>query len=503
MTIRLRQSEVRPDGSSDPDQAEGQGRFDSDHDSTGASWNSTRLRAPIIARFSEIRGGKLAGNASPKCRALCAPEVLKRHSMRNQPAAPAGDSWLGHPLIQVFFGFIAYLLARYNYVLFNTSIHVYNGNDFGKFYYAWHSWNVGWSLYTPTSATHMSVGREYLEFLDMNPPHFHLLIWPIASLPLERADQVWMIANLLAAFGSILVIMRELEVEIQWPLVLPLLTAALALGPTGATFITGQFTGLLMLGVALMWRAMRRERAVQAGIWLGLMLSIKPFLTLFLPVLAVSRQWRQFWVSIAAACCCFAVGLAVFGWHEHLAWIDTLRHVDWVFGAMNGSWEALLVRVFSDTPYAWPTLEASWLVAPLWVLGSAAVFVVTLINSRRDVDHMVASVILGALLVSPLGWVYYLWMASPPLAAIWRKRPPTLAVSGLLVLLVPFFLPLLSSRGPVFTLTIGSAYTWATVMLWWATVQAGMRPKDSWDDGPSVLREMSWIRRWVTSSRTR
>jgi hypothetical protein len=373
-------------------------------------------------------------------------------------------------VIQVTCAAVAFLAGIYDLVLLNTSIDRLQGNDFGKFFYGFHAWRAGWSLYSPTSATHMQVEKEYLDFLNLNPPHFHLLLLPIARLPLRAAAYVWMASNLCAGLLAVWIICRELGIRPTPRMIVPSLAMVLACGATGAVLITGQFTGLMLLPLTLAWRALRRGEEWTCGGWLGLLISVKPFLALFVPALAWRREWRAVVAAGTSVLVWFAIGLSVFGMGEHLAWLRALREIRWEWGAMNGSWQALLVRAFTSTPYAQPTYDAPSLVQPFWLVGSLVIFVVTIIASRRSVDHAFAAVTLAALLISPLGWVYYLWLALPGMVALSQERVPRPAAIALVALLVPYFGPTFAKLGPLFTLTVGCVYTWVTLMLWYTAV---------------------------------
>jgi hypothetical protein len=113
-----------------------------------------------------------------------------------------------------------------------------------------------------------------------------------------------------------------------------------------------------------------------------------------------------------------------------------------------------------------------WIITPLTLVASAIVGVVTLVVARTSVDRMFAATVLGALLISPLGWIYYLWLAAPGVIALWhtRRLPPILWIA-LVILLVPFYGPPHSAGfGPLATFTLGSAYFWAVLLIWGAVV---------------------------------
>jgi hypothetical protein len=76
----------------------------------------------------------------------------------------------------------------------------YHGNDFGKLYYGVQAWQRGESLYGVTPASVIPVGERSpdLFFRNLNPPHAHLLIWPLVALPLPVATWLWALLNLAA-----------------------------------------------------------------------------------------------------------------------------------------------------------------------------------------------------------------------------------------------------------------------------------------------------------------
>jgi hypothetical protein len=135
---------------------------------------------------------------------------------------------------------------------------------------------------------------------------------------------------------------------------------------------------------------------------------------------------------------------------------------------MNGSWQAVLARGLAPSPYFQPVLVARRWISPLWLVGAALIAVLTLLAIRhsRNVDNVFAATTLASLLVSPLGWVYYLWLAVPGVIGEWRRRIPMAAAIGLFLLAVP--LVVLTSFQPsrMATLLLGSVYSWGTLCVW-------------------------------------
>jgi hypothetical protein len=66
-------------------------------------------------------------------------------------------------------------------------------NDFGKFYYAARLFLDGRNMYEPSPATFIPVGPKAVHvFLNLNPPHFPLLVLPLSVLPVETAGVIWL-----------------------------------------------------------------------------------------------------------------------------------------------------------------------------------------------------------------------------------------------------------------------------------------------------------------------
>jgi alpha-1,2-mannosyltransferase len=374
----------------------------------------------------------------------------------------------------------------YYAVLARAMVEQYHLNDFGKFYYAARLFLAGEDMYGPNPATSMYVGPglEH-EFLNVNPPHFHLLLLPLAPLAPMTALVIWAIASLAALAFCLRLIVRELGVRLTPARVLWSALALLSFAATGAVVITGQLSFFLMVPVTLAWVNARRARWPHAGVWMGLAMSVKPFLLIFVPYFLLRRQWRAAGYAVVTVAAAFGVGRAVFGMEAHEGWGRALAGTDWPWAAMNGSLLGMLSRSLRPSPYFTPAWLAPELVRPLWLTGALAILSSTLWVSVRDrsdssVDRGYALLLLGSLLVSPLGWVYYLWLPLGPVAALaaawasrrvtdrllgWRNLILGLAVPGLVC---PLILTTALQPSPWATVSMGSAYFWGTTFLWCA-----------------------------------
>jgi hypothetical protein len=382
-------------------------------------------------------------------------------------------------------------------------------NDFGKFYYSAQAFLDGGDMYAPNPATNLRfVEAPELQFLNMNPPHFHLLVLPLARLPPDVAVTVWLAVSLMALIVSVLIISREFEVVWTAAGVLTAAAGALAFAGTQSFFATGNLSLLLLLALTICWAAARRGNWTMAAVWLGACLSVKPFLLIFAPYLLLTRRFRPLVVALAAAVSCLAAGLLIFGADAYRAWYGALaRSGDWAWGVMNASFLGIFRRAFDSQPIGTPLVIAPALVKG-WLVAAAIVGVVTLVaclpdarsstastgsgqtgsGRAEDVDRSFALLLVAAQLVSPLGWIYYLWLPAGPIAAVALKlrnrevaqafRPADAALKRCttfrhllaLIAAIGFVWPmpfLLAFRNHAWgTLTIASIYFWATLALW-------------------------------------
>lgn len=355
-------------------------------------------------------------------------------------------------------------------------------NDFGKFYYSARAFLDGGDMYAPSPATDMRFEEAPdLRLLNMNPPHFHLLVLPLAVLAPDRAVALWMSISLFALVVSVLLIGRELGMPWTPTRVLILAAGILSFGGTQAFFVTGQLSMLLLLALTVCWMNARHGRWRTAALWLGVCLSVKPFLLIFVPYLLGKRLYRALSVALAAAVTCFVIGWLVFGLDAYVSWYRALSQSgDWAWTVMNASTFALFRRAFDLQPIVTPLLVKPQLVK-LWlavagVIGILTVAVAIADKTRAAVDRAFALLLVAAQLISPLGWIYYIALAAGPVAAVaTRPRPEDrrlqwvgAALGAAAAAGFAWPLPFMGAFQPHrwATLLIASAYGWATLSLW-------------------------------------
>jgi hypothetical protein len=396
-----------------------------------------------------------------------------------------------------FAPFLIVILVLWNIYLSMVMINT-NMNDFGKFYYSAVAYFQGNNIYDLNPAMVIPVSiLEYNLFLNLNPPHFTLLILPLALFPPHPALLLWSLMSLACFLASLLIVFREVKITFAIWSVLVLIIGILAFIGTGTVIFTGQLTFIMMLLVTLFWSASRHDRWGRAGVYLGLALSLKLFLLIFFPYLVLQRRWWAVLVSTGVALACYGLGVMVLGWETYRFWLHDLGMVTWNWASMNASLQGFLSRILGPSPYFQPLLNQPALIKPLWLLTAGLVGLATLAlagldKGRIGLDRSYALLLVGAQLISPLGWIYYAWLAFGPLFAVgvswytaWLQHQdlhPQLWTGRnilLLITILGFLLPLQTTLyfqpNRFLTFSLGSAYFWATLALWLALGVGGKR----------------------------
>jgi hypothetical protein len=376
----------------------------------------------------------------------------------------------------------------YLYILFN---HTEYKNDFGRMYYSALAFREGQDMYglTPAIPIWDENHERSLELWNLGPPHLHLLFLPFTWLPLNPALLAWEIFSAVCLVLSVRIIAVEIRpplTPLSWGLVWLWLFASAAMK---SYLSSAHITFVLMLVVTWMWRLARRGQWSAAGAWLGVALSVKPFLLILVPHLVLRRRWRALLVLASSTAACYGLGWAVFGMSNHVSWYRRLQGADsWAWVMLNASLEGFLSRSFSANPVFANLLEVpSETVHRVGLLVSSALALLTVLcasleDSPGGVDRAFALLLAAALFCCPLGWIYYLAMGVGPVLAVVasypvQASPPAAGAASLpwgrILLLggiggmmwpIPWYG--LGQPSPVATLTAGSAYFWALLAIW-------------------------------------
>ena len=111
------------------------------------------------------------------------------------------------------------------------------------------------------------MGRTYTERvepsratgpLNLNPPHFHLLLWPLTAFAPTTAFTIWMALSAVALLASLMLVSTSLRLG-GWAIA-SLLAVSYASPAMFATVLTGQVGAMLLLPFTLAWMGVRRRQ---------------------------------------------------------------------------------------------------------------------------------------------------------------------------------------------------------------------------------------------------
>jgi hypothetical protein len=382
-------------------------------------------------------------------------------------------------------------VLRGQWQLSRTTIDETDAQDFGIFYASVRHAVEGRSLYAPLPPRRQP--PYYTGQLNLNLPHTNLFFLPLAFLTRRQGLVVWGIASLVVFAWSTWASVRALKWRLPVVGWLALVVYLLAWGPAAAFSLTLQLSFLLMGPVTAAWLAAREGRSTAAGAWLGLAAAAKPFLLLVVAFVAFRRDWRALGAFSIVSLLFVLAGVAVFGVSAYREWFLQLPRVSWASHYMNASLGGLVERLFGRTHYAGVGV-VPWMrlvVLPVVSLAIAAVTLRVLLPvpcTTAGTDHAWATLLLASILLSPLGWVYYLWIALWPVAATIGHARPWARPSPRDAWLVPglagwlWFRKMAAWGQPsvLATATFASMYFWALVSLWWWCL--GIRALDTGPD---------------------
>ena len=350
---------------------------------------------------------------------------------------------ISHSLLLLSVGSLLAIILILNFVypltLGKTNI-LYS--DFGKFYHSQQMFIQGKNIYTPiyfvknklnTSSHTKPAKPTHSKVLklggNLNPPFFTLISFPLAYLSYPHALFLWTLLSLLAGALGILLIQQKLNPQtFSASYTVLLLIALFSYFPTFATLPFGQVSLFLLPLLALGWRAARDEKTIRAAIFLGIATSLKPFIGLFLFYFLMRKEWRGLCAFFATLLSCALIAAWFLGLDSYADYYQACQQIKWAASSWNVSIYGFLLRLFGGIESNMAVLPIPGLITYVYPL-LAGVFFLTIIRFLRPSVNMLAEqkvdldfsvIILGMLLLSPLGWIYYFPLLSIPILILWQ-----------------------------------------------------------------------------------
>jgi Glycosyltransferase family 87 len=177
--------------------------------------------------------------------------------------------------------------------------------------------NAGHQLYTliPGDRT-PSVEFSGLGTPLLYPPFIAVLWRPLAALPFMLGLYMWMAATVVAIFGAIWYVARDLRTTALIALIL--LSAGI-----GSELSGGNVNSFVILGALLLWS--QAERRPWVGALMGVLTAAKLSPGIFIVWLISQRRWKALAWAIAGLSGGLVLGVLVAGWDANMQAIDILR----------------------------------------------------------------------------------------------------------------------------------------------------------------------------------
>jgi alpha-1,2-mannosyltransferase/arabinofuranan 3-O-arabinosyltransferase len=267
--------------------------------------------------------------------------------------------------------------------------------DFLTFYRSAVALLRGQSIYATGDAT-----------LNLNPPFMTVLFAPFGVFDPMKSWRILSVATVVVLLASLALVARELRFS-PW---LTGLAAALMLvsTPLMGTIGLGQIYAGLTLGLTLAWVAARRGSLVWAGVFLGLVIAVKPTLIPLLLLPIAQRHRSMLFSAIATGTVASLIGLIAAGPTATWDWLKLMRTVQVTDYYENASLPGFVMR----------------LGGPVWlgfVLGGV-ILVITFLRIRRNSDLALWALTAATLLLSPVSWENYLLLCYPGVVVLLSQR---------------------------------------------------------------------------------
>ena len=348
--------------------------------------------------------------------------------------------FLKKSFLLLFIQALAFGLLVELYVLTVDSVSEFpERTDFYKFYKSTRFFMEGENIYAPVS---YDPPVEYLNKLsekakatmktlhpNLNSPLYTLFIVPFGTISYRSAFWAWSIFSLF--FGLVAVSLMDYCVTShnhRTPRYVMLWIILLGYYPTLMNIRLGQF-GLFLLGfIALIWLTSRKGKYRLAGIILGIAISLKIFVGLFLIFFAARKLWRVVVWATSSFILCNLIGLLIFGPAVYKQYLVMLGLTPlYVNASWNASFTGFFTRIFGgaeNTPMVAAPMVAYGLCYSFSLLFVLGLIWLALPRHREfspdRFNFGFSFTIVAMLLISPFGWMYYFPSLVIPLLVLWR-----------------------------------------------------------------------------------
>jgi hypothetical protein len=319
------------------------------------------------------------------------------------------------------------------------------GTDYTKFYFSAQQALRNRPLYAVMEADFFGVPAEqfFASPLVQDPPlhmpQTTLLYAPFALLPFAQSFWLWSALALAAGLGACTILWRVLYgAQARGRTLVWIWIVFLAYFPTLTAQRLGQGALIFFLLATLGWWAARSGRSREAGIALGLAVSLRTFGGLLLLYFLFKRQWRLLLWSGATFAATLAASLPLVGGDAYRDWLNIAGGLNIQARNWNAALAGFFARLLPPQPAFVLTAICTLLCLALLVRLSWPASAPPRDQRRNDLTYSLALALM--LLLSPVGWMYYFPIQFVGVLVFWRQTAAGQARALRWALLPPWLL---------------------------------------------------------------
>jgi hypothetical protein len=319
-------------------------------------------------------------------------------------------------------------------------------SDFAQDYFLAKAVVAGIDPYLPLNELGARFGiPDQIPHSSTHPPSFAVLCLPLALLSFQHAAFLWLIIGLISLMISLHLLFKVKGVGLP-----VIFLAAIAWPPVLFDLSLGQLMLPQLLVLTLAWLALRSDRDLIGGLFLGLTVSIKLIVWPVLILLIFKKRFRAGLAAFGVIAITNLIALLLMGVHPIVTYyLKTGREIASIYSnnAFNFSAWTTGARLFAGTS----SVDASWfhttplINAPALVHLTSMVCVVAILAyaffvalKAQTFDTSFAVLVCAALLVSPVAWIFYLTLLLPSFAILRTAVDWQPQLTIVLCLIAPF-----------------------------------------------------------------
>jgi Glycosyltransferase family 87 len=324
------------------------------------------------------------------------------------------------------------MLGMHLFFLWNVRTRIARGDpDFTAFYAAATLVRSGYAVDIYNPSAQFSAQARFTDDSELrrgplryiHPPFEALIFVPFTFFPYRAAFILWGLANV-GMLVAIAILLRATLLPGRGILIWDLLLGLLAFFPIFANFFQGQDAILLLLVLALAFRAMKLRADFSAGCWMALGLFR---FQLVIPLVLVLALWGRRRIAlgfISSIAVLVLVSAVMVGWGNLMRYPAYL----WLWASVPGSGRTprSLLPSLLGLVSGWPRLDhIHWLVALVPIVSAWLLIVVARMKNLAQkpgfFDLCFACAILAAVLVGYNTSTYDLALLVLPLVVTFRE----------------------------------------------------------------------------------